>query len=201
MIPVMSGPSRLPRGARVGPFTVLRHLARGGTSDVYEVLRDGDAEPVALKVLTGLSAGDRARAEREAAIAASLDHPAITRLLEHGAHAPDAFFLAMELLRGRTLAQRLEAGALPVADAVAVTSQVLDALGHAHARGLIHRDIKPANIFLVGDDVARVKVLDFGLARAMNASRVTTPGRILGTPAYMSPEQVRGDASLDARSD
>ena len=70
MIPAMPGPARLPRGARVGPFTVRRHLARGGTSDVYEALRDGDCEPVALKVLTGLSAGDRARAEREAAIAA-----------------------------------------------------------------------------------------------------------------------------------
>lgn len=168
---------------------------------MYEALREGASEPVALKVLTGLSAGDRARAEREAAIAASLDHPAITRLVEHGAHAADAFFLAMELLRGRTLAQRLEGGAMPVADALEVTAQVLDALAHAHGRGLVHRDIKPANLFLVGDDVARVKVLDFGLARAVNASRVTTPGRVLGTPAYMSPEQVRGDASLDARAD
>jgi tetratricopeptide (TPR) repeat protein len=168
---------------------------------VYEALRDGAGEPVALKVLTGLSAGDRARAEREAAIAASLDHPAITRLLEHGAHAADTVFLAMELLRGRTLAQRLEGGALVIHDALAVTAQVLDALGAAHARGLIHRDVKPANIFLVDDDVARVKVLDFGLARAISASRVTTPGRILGTPAYMSPEQVRGDARLDARAD
>lgn len=197
----MTGPTRLPRGARVGPFTIVRHLARGGTSDVYAASRDGVPAPVALKLLTGLSAADRARAEREAAIAASLDHPAITRIVEHGSLAPDTIFLAMELLSGSTLAQRLDRGPLAVGDALLVARQVLDALDHAHARGLIHRDVKPANVFLVDADPARVKVLDFGLARAMDGSRVTTPGRLLGTPAYMSPEQVRGEQSLDARTD
>ena len=197
----MVGPTRLPRGARVGPFTILRHLARGGTSDVYAAARDGSPAPVALKLLTGLSAADRARAEREAAIAASLDHPAIARQLEHGIIEPDTVFLAMELLSGCTLAQRLDRGPLDVSDALVVARQVLDALEHAHARGLIHRDIKPANVFLVDGDPARVKVLDFGLARALDGSRVTTPGRLLGTPAYMSPEQVRGDPPLDARTD
>jgi len=197
----MTGPTRLPRGARVGPFTILRHLARGGTSDVYAATREGSPAPVALKLLTGLSAAERARAEREAAIAASLDHPCVTRLLEHGSLAPDTVYLAMELLSGATLAQRLDRGALAVPDALAVARQVLDAIHHAHTRGLIHRDIKPANVFLVDDDPARVKVLDFGLARALDGARVTTPGRILGTPAYMSPEQVRSDVTLDARTD
>lgn len=197
----MSGPSRLPRGARVGPFTLVRHLARGGTSDVYVATREGDPTPIALKLLTGLSSADRARAEREATLAASLDHPAVARTLEHGSCGPDAVFLAMELLTGSTLAQRLNGGPLAVADALAVARRALDALEHAHERGLIHRDVKPANLFLVDDDPAQVKVLDFGLARALDGSRVTTPGRVLGTPAYMSPEQVRGDRSLDARAD
>ncbi|MEZ4394894.1 MAG: AAA family ATPase [Polyangiales bacterium] len=197
----MSGPSRLPRGARVGPFTLVRHLARGGTSDVYIATREGDPTPVALKLLAGLNAGDRARAEREATLAASLNHPAVARIFEHGACGPDSVFLAMELLSGRTLAQRLGDGPLAFADALALARRVLDALAHAHERGLIHRDVKPANLFLVDDDPARAKVLDFGLARALDGSRVTTPGRVLGTPAYMSPEQVRGDRDLDARTD
>lgn len=197
----MTGPTRLPRGARIGPFTLLRHLARGGTSDVYVATREGDPTPVALKLLVGLSAADRARAEREATLAASLDHPAVARIFEHGPCGSDSVYLAMELLTGATLAQRLNDGPLAVADALALARRVLDALEHAHERGLIHRDVKPANLFLVDGDPARAKVLDFGLARAIDGSRVTTPGRVLGTPAYMSPEQVRGDRSLDARAD
>ncbi|MFO0624660.1 MAG: serine/threonine-protein kinase [Polyangiales bacterium] len=197
----MAGAARLPRGARVGGYSIDAHLAQGGTSDVYLATPDGGGAAVALKVLAGLSVADRARADREARIAASLTHPNINRLLDHGAFGDDAVFLALELLHGETLARRLQRGTLPAAEVCALALGLLDALAYAHDRGLIHRDLKPANVFLRDGDARRPVLLDFGLARAIDAQRLTTPGRLLGTPAYMSPEQVRGDRPMDQRTD
>jgi tetratricopeptide (TPR) repeat protein len=197
----MAVAARLPQGARVGRYVVDSHLARGGTSDVYLATPEGGGAPVALKVLAGLSVADRARADREARIAESLAHPNINRLLDHGTFGDDGVFLALELLRGETLAVRLQRGPLSADEVRALGLGLLDALEFAHSRGLMHRDLKPANVFLCDGDPRRPVLLDFGLARAVDAQRLTTPGRLLGTPAYMSPEQVRGDRPLDHRTD
>ncbi len=203
-------------GLSVGPYTLLRHLARGGTSDVYvaRLATTPDAAPVALKLLSPLSPADRQRAEREAAIAASLSHPHIAALLDHG-HATlsidpssPSLFLALELLRGETLSARLVRAPLSPVDAIALGLQLADALDHAHQRGVIHRDLKPANVFLCSSpsapsapDALFAKLLDFGVARRSSAASTTPTGALVGTPAYMSPEQVRGDRDIDPRAD
>ncbi|MBK6535032.1 MAG: AAA family ATPase [Deltaproteobacteria bacterium] len=208
--------SPLAPGLSVGPYTLLRHLARGGTSDVYvaRLATTPDAAPVALKLLSPLSPADRQRAEREAAIAASLSHPHIAALLDHG-HATlsidpssPSLFLALELLRGETLSRPPRPrAALPV-DAIALGLQLADALDHAHQRGVIHRDLKPSNVFLCSSpsapsasDALFAKLLDFGVARRSSAASTTPTGALVGTPAYMSPEQVRGDRDIDPRTD
>jgi tetratricopeptide (TPR) repeat protein len=197
----MAGSARLSPGVTVGRYVVDAHLARGGTSDVYLATPEGGGAPVALKVLAGLSVADRARADREARIVKSLAHPHINRLLDHGDFGDDGVFLALEPLRGETLSVRLQRGPLPADEVRALALGLLDALGYAHGRGLMHRDLKPANVFLRDGDPRRPVLLDFGLARAIDDQRLTTPGRLLGTPAYMSPEQVRGDRPLDQRTD
>lgn len=185
----------------MGRYVIDAHLARGGTSDVYLATPEAGGAPVALKVLAGLSVADRARADREARIAESLAHPNINRLLDHGTFGDDGVYLALELLRGETLALRLQRGPLAADEVRALAGGLLDALGYAHDRGLMHRDLKPANVFLREGDPRQPVLLDFGLARAIDAQRLTTPGRLLGTPAYMSPEQVRGDRPMDHRTD
>jgi hypothetical protein len=218
--------SPLAPGLSVGPYTLLRHLARGGTSDVYvaRLATTPDAAPVALKLLSPLSPADRQRAEREAAIAASLSHPHIAALLDHGhatlslssalsPSAPDpsvspSLFLALELLHGETLSARLARAPLSPVDAITLGLQLADALDHAHQRGVIHRDLKPANVFLCSSpsapsapDALFAKLLDFGVARRSSAASTTPTGALVGTPAYMSPEQVRGDRDIDPRAD
>jgi len=209
--------SPLAPGLSVGPYTLLRHLARGGTSDVYaaRLASEPDAAPVALKLLSPLSPADRQRAEREAAIAASLSHPHIAALLDHGhadlslspsAPSSPSLFLALELLHGETLSARLARGALSPVDAITLGLQLADALDHAHQRGVIHRDLKPANVFLCAPPASapsalHAKLLDFGVARRSSAASTTPTGALVGTPAYMSPEQVRGDRDIDPRAD
>jgi tetratricopeptide (TPR) repeat protein len=211
--------SPLAPGLSVGPYTLLRHLARGGTSDVYVArlsASEPDAAPVALKLLSPLSPADRQRAEREAAIAASLSHPHIAALLAHGhatlslspsAPAPSSpsLFLALELLHGETLSARLARAPLSPVDAIALGLQLAGALDHAHQRGVVHRDLKPANVFLCSSpstpSALHAKLLDFGVARRSSAASTTPTGALVGTPAYMSPEQVRGDRDIDPRAD
>ena len=177
-----------------------------------EVYRANDAKlgrDVAIKLLPEAVANDQdrlARFEREAKVLASLNHPNIASIygLEED---QDVRFLVLELVEGETLAEFLEAGALPLEFALRIAAQVADALEAAHHKGIVHRDLKPANIKVTPD--GKVKVLDFGLAKAVvpngrSASRITTlgtdSGLIVGTPAYMSPEQLRG-REIDKRSD
>jgi serine/threonine-protein kinase len=205
--------STLLSGTRVGAYEVLSALGAGGMGQVYRARDTKLGRDVALKLLPPAFAHDPERIgrfRREAQVLAALNHPHIAAI--HGVEELDgAQVLVLELVDGETLAARLQRGALPLDEALAIARQIADALGAAHDKGIIHRDLKPANIALTAQD--RVKVLDFGLARALEATdgsdasksptltfQATQAGVILGTAAYMSPEQAKGRAA-DKRAD
>jgi serine/threonine-protein kinase len=206
---------QLAAGARLSHYEILSLLGSGGMGEVYRARDNRLNRDVAIKVLQPALVDDAdhlARFGREAQLLAALNHPNIAQLLgveEAGEHRA----LVMELVDGPTLAERLAAGPLPLDEALATCRQIVEALEAAHAAGIVHRDLKPANI-KVRDD-GTVKVLDFGLAKAFDratgagATATTSPtismhataaGIILGTAAYMSPEQVRG-RPVDKRAD
>jgi serine/threonine protein kinase len=195
-------------GLRIEQYEVIALIGRGGMGEVYRT-RDLRLErDVALKVLPEISSCDedrRARFRREARVLAMLSHPGIAAI--YGVAETAAIeALVLELVEGPTLADRLRHGAMPLAEVVSVGTCLADAIAAAHSRGILHRDLKPANIKVVPD--GSVKVLDFGLAKALAPDRspVSTdltadrPHALLGTAAYMSPEQVRG-AAVDGRAD
>lgn len=168
---------------------------------VYRALDRVSGAPVALKILASAHPKDAERFGREAEILRALEHPAIVRYVAHGATEDGVPFLAMDWLEGEDLDHRLARAPLSVTDALAAVRRAADALGAAHARGVIHRDIKPSNLYLVGRDLTKLTVLDFGLARVMHWTRATHAGSVLGTPGFMSPEQATGEATIDARTD
>jgi Tol biopolymer transport system component len=192
-------------------YQIKELLGRGGMGEVYKAVDVQLGRMVALKTLSPELAADktaRQRFLREARSASILSHPSICTIFEVG-QAGDLFFLAMQLVRGRTLEAILSESTLPIETALAYAIDIADALDEAHRHGIIHRDIKPANVMVNERGVA--VVLDFGLAKQVRNFEaqddetptllpVTTAMVIMGTPAYMSPEQVRGDA-LDQRSD
>jgi serine/threonine protein kinase len=188
---------------RLGPYRVLRVLGVGGMGIVFHAEDPRLKRPVALKAMLPLLAASpsaRERFLREAQAAAAIDHDHIVTIyqVDEDRGVP---FLAMQLLQGETLEGRLRREKrLPPGLVVRVGREIAEGLAAAHERGLIHRDIKPANIWLeAGRD--RVKILDFGLARAARAdTQLTQPGAMVGTPAYMAPEQAKGQP-VDARSD
>jgi Tol biopolymer transport system component len=201
------GPS-LP-GRQIGGYQVLSLLGAGGMGEVYEARDVKLGRKVAIKILPGSFANDAerlARFEREARMLAALNHPNIAtiyRLEQSGG----VNYLVMELVPGQTLAERIGKGALPIAETLKIAGQIAEALEAAHEKGVIHRDLKPANVKVTPE--GRVKVLDFGLAKAFigdgsqdlsQAPTLSEEGRILGTPAYMSPEQARG-LPVDKRTD
>jgi serine/threonine protein kinase/tetratricopeptide (TPR) repeat protein len=199
----------LSTGARIGPYEVLGPLGQGGMGEVYRA-RDVRLErDVAIKALPSEFALDPARLarfEREAKLLASLNHPNIAGI--HGIEDSQGIpYLVLEFVDGQTLAQRLAGGPLPVRDVLEVGAQIASAIEAAHERGVVHRDLKPGNVMVTA--AGAVKVLDFGIAKDAGApsdSSVTTPagmtaaGAVLGTAAYMSPEQARG-AAVDRRTD
>jgi Tol biopolymer transport system component len=210
-------------GQTVAHYKVTAKLGAGGMGEVYRATDTKLGRDVALKVLPQAVAGDAqrmARFQREAQVLASLNHPniaAIYGLEEAGATSSDPTgtaprALVMELVDGPTLAERIAQGAIPLDEALPIAKQIAEALEYAHERGIIHRDLKPANIKLTPD--GKVKVLDFGLAKALAADSslqdasnsptismaATKAGIILGTAAYMSPEQARG-RPVDKRAD
>jgi len=207
--------ARLTPGTRIGPYEILSLLGAGGMGEVYRAKDSTLKREVALKVLPADVAKDRerlARFQREAEVLASLNHPHIAQIygLEH---AGDTFALVMELVEGEDLAQRIARGAIPIDEALPIARQIAEALEAAHDHGIIHRDLKPANIKVRPDGT--VKVLDFGLAKAVDPTagssatamnsptlsvHATEAGIILGTAAYMSPEQAAGKA-VDKRTD
>jgi len=205
----------LTNGTRLGPYEIIAPIGAGGMGEVYRARDTKLNRDVALKVLPEIFAADAdrlARFEREAQVLASLNHPNIAHLYGfEDAGATHA--LVMELVEGPTLADRIEAGPVALADALPIAKQIAEALEAAHEQGIIHRDLKPANV-KVRDD-GTVKVLDFGLAKALNpasgtnggamnsptmTARATQMGVLIGTAAYMSPEQARGKA-VDRRAD
>ena len=195
-------PHALPR---LGPYRLDRELGRGAMGRVYLAHDTGTGQEVAVKTLALAREFDgyalqeaRQRFHREAEAARRLQHPDIVRVLRTGEEHGIAY-IAMERLTGHDLTQHLRAGSLlPMATVVAIGTRVATALAHAHALGVVHRDIKPANVMI---DLTRgqVKVTDFGIARISGTSRTRT-GLILGSPSYMSPEQIAG-READGRSD
>jgi serine/threonine protein kinase len=199
-------------GRNIGPFHVVAPLGAGGMGEVYRARDSKLGRDVAIKILPrdfGADPERRARFAREARMLATLSHPHIGAI--YGLEQADGVdALVLELVEGPTLAQELERGPLLLLEALAVAKQISDALASAHEKGIVHRDLKPANIVLqITSGERRVKVLDFGLAKVASEARRAEPhasavntedGRILGTPAYMSPEQARGQA-VDARTD
>ena len=188
-------------GRTVSHFRVLEPLGSGGMGVVYRAEDVRLGRTVALKFLLPqftLDAGAKARFLHEARATAVLDHPNVCTVHEVGETEDGHPFLAMSCYEGETLKARLaREGALPVEQAIDIASQIARGLSRAHAAGIVHRDLKPANVMLTPDGVARI--LDFGLAKAWDLS-LTASGARVGTIAYMSPEQIAGDA-IDARSD
>ena len=206
----------LTSGTRLGPYEITAQIGVGGMGEVYRARDTKLDRDVAIKVLPASLAGDPdriARFQREAKTLASLNHPNIAAI--YGLEEADqAKALVMELVEGPTLADRIAKGAIPVDEALPIAKQIVEGLEAAHEQGIVHRDLKPANVKVRPDGT--VKVLDFGLAKALEpaaamspgmsqAPTITTPamtqaGMILGTAAYMSPEQAKGRA-VDKRSD
>jgi serine/threonine protein kinase/tetratricopeptide (TPR) repeat protein len=188
----------------IAHYRLVSKLGEGGMGIVYAAADERLQRRVAIKMVRG-TRGDpqsRERLWREARAAASVSHPNVCQLYEVG-EANGELFIAMELLEGESLAARLARGPIPLDESVDITLAMLSALEAIHGRGLVHRDLKPSNIFLTPHSV---KLLDFGLARAVQRvgdeteAGLTMPGTVMGTPHYMSPEQLTGDP-LDARSD
>jgi serine/threonine-protein kinase len=199
-------------GTRLGVYEITALLGAGGMGEVYRATDTNLKRSVAIKVLPKAVATDAARLarfQREAEVLAALNHPHIAQIygVEDGA-------LVMELVNGSTLADRISMGAMPLSDALPIARQIADALEAAHDKGIVHRDLKPGNVKITPDGI--VKVLDFGLAKAIgpdgstatsdiaNSPTLTSPatqlGVILGTASYMSPEQAQGRA-VDRRAD
>jgi hypothetical protein len=204
----------LDTGSQIGPYLIVGRLGSGGMGDVYRARDQVLDREVAIKTLPPAMKGDRVRLsrfEREARLLASLNHPNIATL--HGLEqVGEERFLVMEL-EGTPLESLIDAGPLPPAEVLRVCRQIAEALEAAHEKGIVHRDLKPSNV-IVGPK-GRVKVLDFGIAKSIEPqistvlaggepkaanTGLTVPGMVVGTPPYMSPEQVRG-LPVDARSD
>jgi eukaryotic-like serine/threonine-protein kinase len=202
---------RLEPGQALGSFEIVAPIGSGGMGEVYRARDTRLRREVALKVLPQEfvnDAGALARFEREARAVAALSHPNIRGIYDLGRHQ-ELVFAVMELLDGETLRHRLRHGPLGVRPAVEIAVQLAQGLGAAHEKGIVHRDIKPENVFITRD--GQVKLLDFGLAREAPGRRaaesadgigidLTGPGMMVGTPRYMSPEQVSGEEA-DPRSD
>ena len=214
-------------GTRLGPYEIVSSLGAGGMGQVYRATDTTLGRQVAIKILPDAFAGDAerlARFEREAKTLASLNHPHIAAIYGFEKSA-GMYALVMELVEGEDLSQRIAGSAIPIDEALPIAGQVAEALEAAHEQGIVHRDLKPANIKLRADGT--VKVLDFGLAKSvqglsavapggakadgtgadalnsptfMSPAAITTGGMILGTAAYMAPEQARGKP-VDKRAD
>jgi tRNA A-37 threonylcarbamoyl transferase component Bud32/dipeptidyl aminopeptidase/acylaminoacyl peptidase len=212
---VVCEPVRLHPGTSVGPYEVLDFLGAGGMAEVYRALDPRLRRKVALKVVGARSFGDNElseRLQREARLAGGLSHPNIVAVYDVGEHG-GAPYIVTELLEGETLRERLRRGPVPLSTALEWAIQIAQGLGAAHEQGLVHRDLKPENVFITSS--GRIKLLDFGIAKPTRSEvapgdflqstvgsdgELTGTGVVLGTPGYMSPEQLKGEP-LGAPSD
>ena len=198
-------------GRSLGRYSITGVLGEGGMGVVFKARDTRLKRDVAVKVIKGAAAEDRHRVERfkrEARAVAQLSHPNILEIFDFG-FDEGVFFAVMELLEGHSLQERMREGRLPVRDAITIARQTAEGLNAAHGKGIVHRDIKPENIFITGD--RRIKILDFGLAHLKGAiepigaksgatATLTESGAVVGTPRFMSPEQIRG-LDVDGTSD
>src|SRR3989441_6670820 len=202
-------------GRQLGAYSIVSFLAKGGMGEVYRARDTKLKREVAIKILPEEFSRDRdrvARFQREAEVLASLNHPNIAAIYDLQ-EAEGSRFLVLEFVEGETLAERIKRGAIPIEDALNIAKSICEALEVAHEKGITHRDLKPANIKITPD--GKVKVLDFGLAKAIESAPTgtalsnsptllsmagTNVGMILGTAAYMSPEQAKG-RQVDRRTD
>jgi len=191
--------------SRLGRYRVLHRLGQGGMGVVYAAEDESLGRRVAIKTIAEPDESARRRFRREARAAAGVNHPNVCQVYEIGEDGGQ-LFIAMELLEGESLTERLARGPMPTAEAIALGRGILQALGALHQKGIVHRDLKPSNAFLT---VHGVKLLDFGLARPLpreltqsveTGTALTRPGLLVGTPRYMAPEQVLG-RDVDARTD
>jgi len=194
-------------GSRIGRFRIERELGRGAVGVVYLAHDTKLDRPVAIKSLSAEVTGNRmalSRWKREARLLASLNHPNIATIHEELEVAEGVGYLVLEYVPGQTLSELIAQGPVKLEEALSITLQIAEAVAAAHEHGVIHRDLKPGNIKITPE--GKVKVLDFGLAKTVGGepseklSTTTEPGKIIGTPAYMSPEQARGNPT-DERSD
>ena len=194
-------------GGQIGPFRIERELGRGAVGVVYLAHDTKLDRPVAIKSLPAEVMDNpkvRSRFAREARLLASVNHPNIATIHEVLEEAEGIGYLVLEYVPGQTLAERIAKKPLKLEEVLSIALQIAEAVAAAHEHDVIHRDLKPGNIKITPE--GKVKVLDFGLAKAVGGqaldqqSTVTEPGRVIGTPAYMSPEQARGKPT-DKRSD
>jgi serine/threonine protein kinase len=209
-------------GRQVGNYRIKRLLGRGGMGAVYEMVHESIGQRSAIKILFSKYAQDPEFVERffaEAKVVNRIEHPGVAKTLDHGQFPDGNLYIIMELLLGESLRARLETLAkkhtrYDLAASAALMLQLVDTLQEVHGKGVIHRDLKPENIFLVQDSAVsggeRAKILDFGIAKIQDGSTLkdvdspgplTTVGKILGTPTYMSPEQCEGRVALTSASD
>lgn len=186
---------------QIGRYQVIEEIGRGGMATVYQALDPRFQREVAIKVMTQDLLHDptfKARFEREAQTIATLEHPAIVPVYDFGEEDARPY-LVMRLMNGGTLADRLDKGSLPISDTVTILERIGSALERAHQKGIVHRDLKPSNIMF--DDYGDAFLADFGIARLTESAVTLTGDSVIGTPAYMSPEQIHGDKAIDGRSD
>ena len=190
-------------GKQIGKYTITKFIGEGGMASVYEGEHEALGTKAAIKILNPILSANkqiRERFKNEARIMASLDHPNITRVLDY--EESDTYLaIAMELLTGEDLGDRIKRmGKLSEGEIKRIFNQVLSAFEYAHSLGIVHRDIKPSNIFVLSNGT--IKILDFGIAKLFGqGNEMTQTGTQMGTPVYMSPEQVKADKSIDHRSD
>jgi serine/threonine protein kinase len=198
-------------GDIIGNYRVVAELGKGGMGMVYRAEHTQLGRPAALKMLLPQLSSDSGIVQRffnEARAASAIDHPGIVQVYDFGTHTDGRAYIVMELLKGESLEHRLQRGSLSPVDGATILAQTSAALAAAHARGIVHRDLKPDNIFLVPNELVQsgiqVKLLDFGIAKLADeqtAGLKTQTGAMMGTPAYMSPEQCMGKSDLDHRTD
>ena len=206
------GPEAVRKGTRLGPYEILQPLGAGGMGEVYRAMDERLGREVAIKVLsadTTLDASRVKRFEKEARSASALNHPNIVTVYDFGSSGGHSY-IAMEKVDGDTLRKLVSGGPVPIKKLLPIATQIADGLARAHEAGIVHRDLKPENVMVTKDGL--VKILDFGLAKLTSTGSgsddgaklptvsATTPGVILGTVGYMSPEQA-GGTTVDFRSD